>query len=239
MTEDLTNTQMVVSIIIFLVIFLLIITLPLYESIEINPDFSKIFKCRRNKMEQKNTLEQIGKTLIDLRETVGSLSNKLEKVSKVVQKISQTYTSEEKEPKFERLPVGEKFWIVDYCHNKGFYTLMNEEFDYNDISSERYFANNNYFHSEARAKEVADKVKFMMYLERLHDIYCPDYIPDWMSDDVKYCVWWNNNSGEWCYTCNVSCEHLCQVYFPTRNIAKKICDILNQNVKPLSYAEKR
>ena len=44
------------------------------------------------------------------------------------------------------------------------------------------FENNNYFLTKERAEEVADKIKFLLKLERLHDIYCPDYKPNWNNE---------------------------------------------------------
>ena len=69
-----------------------------------------------------------------------------------------------------------------------------------------------------------------MKLERLHDIYCPNYKPNWHeeSGSIKHCIAYDTSRAKW-DSCNAQImEDAIQVYFPTDEIAQKVCDILNR-----------
>lgn len=83
------------------------------------------------------------------------------------------------EPKYERVKEGENYyWVGTYCGR--LVAIAGTE---NPIDSN--FDNNNYFHTKERANEVADKINFLLKLERLHEIYCPDYKPNWKDNSKK------------------------------------------------------
>ena len=67
-----------------------------------------------------------------------------------------------------------------------------------------------------------------MKLERLHDIYCPNYKPNWGSDSVKHYICYDASEEKWCSRYVQTIEGAIQVYFPTKEIAQKVCDILNR-----------
>ena len=75
---------------------------------------------------------------------------------------------------------------------------------------------------------MLDKIELLLKLERLHDIYCPDYMPNWESDSLKHYVGYNTFKEKWCSCCVRVMEDAIQVYFPTHEIAQKVCDILNK-----------
>lgn len=88
----------------------------------------------------------------------------------------------------------------------------------------------NYFRTKKRAQEVCDKIRFLLKLERLHDIYCPNYKPNWNEDSfsLKHYVRYNTSEAKWySYDAQIM-EDTIQVYFPTKEIAQKVCDILNK-----------
>lgn len=94
------------------------------------------------------------------------------------------------------------------------------------------FKNNNYFHTKERAKKVINKMKFLLKLERLHDIYCPDYVPNFTDkDELQYCVFYNYPTNKWEWAVGYNTETITDVYFPTGEIAEKVCDILNEENK--------
>lgn len=94
---------------------------------------------------------------------------------------------------------------------------------YSDIDDDR-FDNNNYFKTPERAHEVADKINFLLKLERLHDTFCPD------CENGRYYIFQNTESGRYCYGYirNVPITHPTSVMFPSEEIAYKVCDILNK-----------
>ena len=69
-------------------------------------------------------------------------------------------------------------------------------------------------------------------MERMHDIYCPDYVPDWHSDDRKYYVYlYHEKNGEKFEISDIGSSEYSSTFFPNRKIAQKVCDILNEELK--------
>lgn len=132
----------------------------------------------------------------------------------------------ESEPEFERVGHGEPYFYI--YGNTMNVAVSSEDSDY---ISELCHINNNYFYTKKRAQEVADKIKFLMKLERLHDIYCPNYKPDWNSGERKYTVYFNYSSRKYSWDTFAYSEYAGAVYFPTKEIAQKICYILNKELE--------
>lgn len=135
----------------------------------------------------------------------------------------------EEEPEFKRVGNGQEYYCIGKFNTARFgavYTL--EAGHFLDKAS---FESNNYFHTRKRAEEVADKINLLLKLERLHDTYCPDYVPDWQDNARKYYVFYGTkDSTYYVGGCLVVDRKPC-VYFPTTEIAQKVCDILNGETK--------
>lgn len=142
----------------------------------------------------------------------------------------------ETEPKFERVYQTKPYWRLafDNAFGCGAWALKQIEREWHDFNNMTDFEGNNYFHTEQRAQEVANKINFLLKLERLHDIYCPDYVPDWNNyNERKYVV--NvvykgkgySAKGELVASHTIGTKNFAEVYFPTLEIAQKVCDILN------------
>ena len=90
---------------------------------------------------------------------------------------------------------------------------------------------NNCFKTEKRAKEVLNKIELLLKQERLHDIYCPDYKPDWSSNEKKYLILYSHTTNRYSvgrYSVGHAVYSECLLpCFPTEEIAQKVCDILN------------
>lgn len=134
----------------------------------------------------------------------------------------------ESKPKFERVEYKKQYFGV----------RVNSEIDYGtfteigDIVDNAHFRHNNYFHTKERAQEVADKINFLLKLERLHDTFCPDYVPDWNDyDKYKYTVFYDYRNRSYRIGSYEGVEYKANVYFATREIAQKVCDILNAELK--------
>lgn len=136
----------------------------------------------------------------------------------------------EQEPKFERVHQTKPYWRLafDNAFGCGAWVLKQVERGWYDFNNMTDFEGNNYFHTEQRAQEVADKINLLLKLERLHDIFCPDYVPDWNNFDAfKYTIIYNIVDKSWYYNQTVTGVIGTCTYFPTRKIAQKVCDILN------------
>lgn len=128
--------------------------------------------------------------------------------------------------KFERVPDGKPYYTL-LAINGAFVDNRTEEGHW-QIDDDR-FNHNNYFKTPERTQEVADKINFLLKLERLHDTFCPDYVPNWNnSRESKFAVYYNCFRKRYDIQVYNDMRHEQQVYFPTEEIVKKVCDILNK-----------
>lgn len=135
----------------------------------------------------------------------------------------------EEEPEFKRVGNGQEYYCIGKFNTARFgavYTLETDHF-----LDKASFENNNYFHTRKRAEEVADKINLLLKLERLHDTYCPDYVPDWQDNARKYYVFYGTKYSTYYVGGCLAVDRKPCVYFPTTEIAQKVCDILNGETK--------
>lgn len=128
--------------------------------------------------------------------------------------------------KFERVSKNENYFTLMINTSGMIIDSSKEKYDWIDDAR---FDNNNYFKTAERAQEVADKINFLLKLERLRDTFCPDYVPDW--DDWRVKKWeidYENSQGRYRALSTPSTESKTAVYFPTEEIAQKVCDIFNK-----------
>lgn len=150
------------------------------------------------------------------------LKEKIEQMEKELNKLKKA-VKENDEPKFERV---EEYFFVGFNRRYDFGAITHTD-DYS-VSDNYHYNNNNYFYTRKRAEEVCDKIKVLLKLERLHDIYCPDYVPDWNNTkETKYYIYYNNGDKFWSTVGCCLTQNSFGVYFPTEEIAQKVCDILN------------
>lgn len=180
------------------------------------------------------TIEQLNERISQLTDLVNSASDTIENAREMIKLAEQERDRladqrTESEPKFERVKEKERYYFIDLERFRGFVVISDTEDDYS--ADEALYNNNNYYHTKQRAQEVADKFNFLLKLERLHDIYCPNYVPDWDNDRRKYYVFYSHSSE--CYSTGSvgNVEFKTNVFFPTQEIAQKVCDILNAELE--------
>ena len=140
----------------------------------------------------------------------------------------------ESEPKFERVHQTKPYWRLafDNAFGCGAWTLKQVERGWYDFNNMTDFEGNNYFHTEQRAKEVADKINLLLKLERLHDTFCPNYMPDFNDEDAtKWYLFVSVRDKKWHWEICHACVNDVLVYFSSAEIAQKVCDILNAELK--------
>lgn len=136
----------------------------------------------------------------------------------------------EEEPEFKRVGYEQEYYYIGKLNTAGFGAVCTLEIGH--FLDKAFFENNNYFHTKKRAEEVADKINFLLKLERLHDIYCPNYKPDWSNDkDYKHYIYYDEKAKKWTFDVVTKYHLVVCVYFPTAEIAQKVCDILNGKTK--------
>lgn len=170
-----------------------------------------------------NDIEQLNERIAQLTELVKTGSEAIKNMETALKAAEEERDRlanqlSEQEPKFERVKTGRKYYCIsDFCGRfeavtdiDGYYSL--DEMAYN---------NNNYFHTHKRAQEVADKINFLLRLERLHDMFCPDYVPDWSNQKPKYFVYYNHHDKFYDIDTNMFVECKSNVYFPSEEIARR------------------
>ena len=129
-------------------------------------------------------------------------------------------------PEYERVPYNTNYYVVHIDNDKMSVNICVDEDDFYDKS---YFEMNNYFHTKERAQEILNKIKMLLRLERLHDMFCPNYKPQ--NRDWKYSVYYDSNEEEWKVTGGRDLDSKFFTYFPTLEIAQQAADILNKEKK--------
>lgn len=97
-----------------------------------------------------------------------------------------------------------------------------------DDTDKRNFRIGNCFQTEARAEQVAEKMRLLLRLEQLHDQLCPGYEPDWGKCGQKFLVYFNHAENQWTIGAYNAFEMRCETYFDTNENAKKAAEILNK-----------
>lgn len=159
--------------------------------------------------------------------TTAEMKQELDKLSERVKQLETELKKAESEPKFERAAKGEIYFSI--TGELG--VIRSIESGYS-VDNNKYNANN-YFRTEEHAQEVCDKIKLLLKLERLHDVFCPDYSPNWEEDNNtrKYYVYYDNANGVYYIDWGINAIYPSTVYFPTEEIALRVCHLLNEELK--------
>lgn len=91
-------------------------------------------------------------------------------------------------------------------------------------------SNGNCFKTKKRAEQVAKKIRLLLRLEQLHDMLCPDYVPDYKGDETKYHLYFSHVQGKYEVSCSTSWENPCMAVFDTEKNAQKAAEILNKEL---------
>lgn len=106
-----------------------------------------------------------------------------------------------------------------------------DTYNYRDDELDQKFINcNNIFDSSPNAEEhlqwyIENVIKVQNRLMQLHEQLCPDYFPDWKSNNTKYNLYFDFNAHKWRCWESVYYNRFA-VYF-TEEAAKAAADILN------------
>lgn len=163
--------------------------------------------------------------------------NRIDELKSLIENCKKTIESSEKEiemlkskePTFERVKKDKSYYLLGDFSGK---IIAHPIPDDGSEIHKRRFENNNYFHTEERADEVADKINFLLKLERLYDTFCPDYKPDW-NDGIKakWNVVFDYDEKKYVSYWNAVIDSHTTVYFDSKKIADKVCEILNEEIK--------
>ena len=182
-----------------------------------------------------NELEKLNERITQLTELVKTGSEAIKSMEAALKTAEEERDRladqrRESEPKFERKNKGDDYFFISAYTGE---ISIVKTWESQNHSDDTRYDGCNYFHTKERAEEVADKIRLLLKLERLHDIYCPDYVPDWGNCWLpKYYIYQDKSMGNiWICSAVSADSDVVQVYFPTEEIAQKVCDILNAELE--------
>jgi hypothetical protein len=140
-------------------------------------------------------------------------------------KLEELKKEAEMQKKQEEWKFGEKYFYISQSGR-----VICEMFTEHrtDIARKNF---GNFFRTRERAEQVADKMRLLLRLEQLHDMLCPDYVPDWKDDRLKFYVYFDHEQGSLNITASSFCDALSLVTFETRENAEKAAEILNKEMR--------
>ena len=169
---------------------------------------------------------EIENKIYDLKRTIKSCENIIKANENEIKKLE----AEKERPAFESVDAGPTSYLVAAgSYNTKIDKRYIEEYMRFDKLN---FENNNYFLTKERAEEVADKIKFLLKLERLHDTFCPDYKPDWNDKSkAKWTVVFDYDEKKYTPYWNIVTDNRTIVYFNDSKTISKVCEILNKEIE--------
>ena len=182
---------------------------------------TKITELEQDVKALKEQIETINQNAFEIGKLAGEFTVKAQELEN---KLEEAKKEAAKQLEFKRADKGSTYYFINISLNGDTVRSLTDDYSFTDNT---LFAKNNYFHTKARAQEAADKIKFLLKLERLHDVFCPNFVPDWDNQkQLKFHVF--RVSETWCADVSYTSEFFEATYFPTKEIANKVCDILNK-----------
>lgn len=159
------------------------------------------------------TKEETLKEIEEIKEAILVNNRRMDVLEAEVKKLE--------EPKPWKPEHNKEFWFVS-----GAGQVRNEAWD--DYICEPFYNVGNCFPTEESAKQVAEKIRMLLKLERYHDMFCPDYVPDWSDYTCKFFICYDIYNHEWTCDWVSGLKYPAQVYFDSEETAQKVCDLLNR-----------
>ena len=132
---------------------------------------------------------------------------------------------QQEEPKPWKPQAREEYFFIDnYFLSHSFYNMGDDVDSYN-------FEIGNCFPTKERAEKVAKKMRLLLRLEQLHDMLCPDYVPDWNNEgELKFCLGRDCDDDCWVVD-SFNVTQYPTAYFDTLENAEKALEILNKEMR--------
>ena len=132
---------------------------------------------------------------------------------------------EQEEPKPWKPEVGEEYFYICDTLETGCDFNWGTSIDYKRIKA------GNCFLTKECAEQVAEKMRLLLRLEQLHDMLCPDYVPNWDNiSEKKFCLAYLYPENFW-FVNDLHDTKYPIAYFDTEENAEKALKILNEEIK--------
>lgn len=147
----------------------------------------------------------------------------LQEINKLEEQIQALKTMVSENEKIWAPSNGEQYYTIGQDFN-----VSPQIWNNHPLDKQAYRAFN-YFKTEERAEQVVKKLKRLLKLEHYHDMFCPDYVPDWNNEkEVKYYMYFDNLANKWDSDITISVEDVAQVYFNSGEAAYEVRKLLNE-----------
>nr|DAY63013.1 MAG TPA: hypothetical protein [Caudoviricetes sp.] len=140
-------------------------------------------------------------------------------------KLEELKKEAEMQKKQEEWKFGEKYFYISQSGR-----VICEVFTEHrtDIARKNF---GNFFRTRERAEQVKEKMRLLLRLEQLHDMLCPDYVPDWNNDgELKFCLGYDHADDCWLAD-DFNVTQYPTVYFDTNENVEKAAEILNKEMR--------
>lgn len=146
-------------------------------------------------------------------------------IEKKMEALKADFLGKLEEPKPWKPERGEEYFTIENGVDVVRYIYIGDDIDESCVLS------GNYFPTRERAEQVAEKMRLLLRLEQLHDMLCPDYVPDWENYGQKFLVYFNHAENRWHIGYSNAFELRCATYFDTEENAEKAAEILNKELE--------
>ena len=147
-------------------------------------------------------------------------------IEKLEKQIEELRAEVEKLKNEETLKRTEHYYFLNIDGDGDFY--IDED---NDGITTDYYDNWNYYLSEESSERFLSAVEELKVLQHYHEMYCPNYIPNWNDEDeVKWYVFFNKALDRYQYSYDTYDFRLNEIYFDSEETMRKVCDRLNENL---------
>ena len=147
-------------------------------------------------------------------------------IEKLEKQIEELKAEVERLKNEEALKRTEHYYFLNIDGDGDFY--IDED---NDGLTTDYYDNWNYFLSEESSERFLSAVEELKVLQHYHEMYCPNYIPNWNDEDeIKWYVFFNKSTSRYQYSYGTYDFRLNEIYFDSEETVRKVCDRLNENL---------
>lgn len=146
-------------------------------------------------------------------------------IEKKMEALKAEFLEKLEEPKPWKPERGEEYFAVEDVADVVPYTYCEDSIDEYNIQL------GNCFRTKERAEQVTKKMRLLLRLEQLHDMICPDYVPDWSREKDKFCLCYNHEGKQWSVESWLFFENQGFVCFDTFENAEKAAEILNKEMR--------
>lgn len=147
-------------------------------------------------------------------------------IEKLEKQIEELKAEVERLKNEEALKRTEHYYFLNIDGDGDFYIDENDD----GITTD-YYDNWNYYLSEESSERFLSAVEELKVLQHYHEMYCPNYIPNWNDEDeVKWYVFFNKTLDRYQYSYDTYDFRLNEIYFDSEETVRKVCDRLNENL---------